>query len=70
VFLAALTEFLCKEFQIIPPSWINREEFILKIEWDAMLDLDEFPWMAVVSIEERRERAAPEFLKRNIVFES
>jgi hypothetical protein len=69
-FLAAMTEFLCHEFNLPVPEWTENLEYFLGEEWDAALDLEEFPWVAVIPIEDRRERAAPEFLRRGIVFPS
>jgi hypothetical protein len=68
-FLAGMTEFLCHEFKLPVPQWTEKKnEYFLKTEWDAALDLDEIPWVAVIPIEDRRERSAPEFLRRGIIF--
>jgi hypothetical protein len=69
-FLAAVAEFLCHEFAIPVPDWVAKPEFCLEKEWDAAADLDEFPFMLIIPIEERRARAAPEFRSRNIIFAS
>jgi hypothetical protein len=69
-FLAGMTEFLCHEFKLRVPDWTEKQEYFLTEEWDAALDLDEFPWVAVIPIEDRREQAAPEFMRRRIVFPS
>ncbi|MFP5228083.1 MAG: hypothetical protein ACLGXA_10665 [Acidobacteriota bacterium] len=69
-FLAAVAEFLCHEFTIQVPAWVAEPGYCLKVEWDAAADLEEVPWVLVIPIEERRAKAAPEFLSRNIIFPS
>lgn len=69
-FLAATAEFLCREFAIEAPAWINREEYRLPVEWDYITDIPEFPESLRDRVAARRERATPEFLRHGIIFES
>ncbi len=68
-FLAATAEYLSREFGWEAPTWVNKPEYFLPEEWDYVADLPEFPEELRDRIANRRERATPEFRRRNILFE-
>jgi hypothetical protein len=68
-FLAALAEFLCTKYDLPVPDWTEkRPDYFLTKEWDPVLEMDEIPVTALIPIETLRERAAPEFRRRGILF--
>jgi hypothetical protein len=67
-FLAALAEFLCTRYGLPVPPWTSKSAHVLNKEWDPILEMDEIPVTALMSIETLRERAAPEFRRRGILF--
>lgn len=68
-FLAALAEFLCRKYGLPVPEWTEKKpEYFLAVEWDPVLEMDEIPVTALTPIETLRERAAPEFRRRGILF--
>jgi hypothetical protein len=69
-FLAAMTELLCREFDMPIPAWTEKPEYFLDEEWDYVTDLEEFPEQLRDRVAKRRERATAEFLRHNIIFES
>lgn len=69
-FLAAMTAFLCHEFDLPFPAWTEKPEYFLEEEWDYVTDLEEFPEELRDRVAKRREKAAPEFLRHNIIFAS
>jgi len=69
-FLAAMTEFLCHEFDLPVPAWTEKPEYFLAEEWDYVTDLEEFPEALRDRVAKRRERATPEFRRHNIIFEA
>lgn len=70
VFLAGVAEFLCHEFSLPVPAWTEKPEYFLDEEWDYVADFDEFPKELHDRINQRRERATPEFRRRNIIYEA
>jgi len=69
-FLAAMTEFLCHEFELPVPARTEKAEYFLEEEWDYVTELEEFPEELRDRVAKRRERATAEFLRHNIIFES
>jgi hypothetical protein len=69
-FLAAVAEFLCHEFSLDVPAWVDQPEYALSEEWDWTADLENFPDELRDRVAQRRDRATPEFRKHNIIYES
>lgn len=67
-FLAAMTEFLCRKYGLPVPKWTEASVYFLAEEWDPALEMDEVPVTALIPIERLRERSAPEFRRRGILF--
>lgn len=65
--LAGIAEFLCTEFGLPVPAWVNEPEYFLDEMWDPWEDLA--PHLERTR-PERIERSHPIFLKRNIVYEA
>ena len=62
-FLAATTEFLCKDFNLAVPSWVFKPEYILAEPYDAA-GMSEFG--IFYSLEDSTE----EYRRRNVIFQS
>jgi hypothetical protein len=69
VFLAAVAEYLSHEFGLPVPEWTEKPEYFLSEEWDWVADDASFPEALKNRIDRRRERATPEFRRRNILYE-
>ncbi len=68
-FLAAVAEYLSHEFYLPVPEWSEKPEYFLAEEWDWVADAEDFPELLRKRIDRRRERATPEFRRRNILYE-
>jgi hypothetical protein len=63
--LAGTAEYFSEMFHLETPAWVLESEYTLPDLWDPLDDM--FP--GLFSIEERRHKAHPIFLKHNVVFE-
>lgn len=50
-------------------EWSEKPEYFLAEEWDWVADEEDFPELLRKRIDRRRERATPEFRRRNILYE-
>ena len=63
-----VAEFLSHEFKLQVPTWTERPRYFLDEEWD-WADDGEMPQALRDRLPARRDRATPEFRRRNIVYE-
>lgn len=64
--LAGTAEWLAHEFNLPQPPWVYAPQYFLEEEWDVASD-----WIDLSdSLNSRRACTEPEFLKRNIVFDT
>jgi len=69
-FLAATAEYVSREFGREAPAWTSKPEYFLAEEWDFITDMPEFVEELRARVDRRRERATPEFLRHNIIYEA
>lgn len=69
-FLAATAEYLSHQFGWEPPAWVNEPEYFLAEEWDFITAMAEFVEELRPRSANRRQRATPEFLHHNIIYEA
>lgn len=62
-FLAATTEFLCKDFNLPVPDWVFKPEYILAKPYDAS-------GMSKFGIFYRLEDSNEEYRRRNVIFQA